>query len=89
MELYVNKNGIYTLILDDETVINNASNNTEWRDYVRTNCNTAKDISEMPKKEIEEVEYENTQGVLDEEITEDETDKEYLTTEDEVIEDGN
>jgi hypothetical protein len=80
MKLYVSKNGIYTLILDDETVINNASNNKEWRDYVRSNCNTAKDISEIPKSEIAEV--------LDEEITEDEVDKEYLTTEDEVIEDG-
>jgi len=79
MKLYVSKNGIYTLILDDETVINNASNNKEWRDYVRSNCNTAKDISEIPKSEIAEV--------LDEEITEDEVDK-YLTTEDEVIEDG-
>jgi len=82
MELYVNKNGIYTLILDDETVINNASNNNEYRDYVRSNCNTAKDISEMEcAKKCEEVE--NT----DEEIIK-ETDKEILIVEEEV-ENGN
>jgi hypothetical protein len=62
--LYVNKNGIYTLVLDDGTTINNASNDTHYRDYVRNICSTAKDITEMPKEEIE------IEEVLDEEIEE-------------------